>query len=262
VPRTTPLDLQPYVGWFAEFVGGLTIPAPEDQENIDLKRDHCLKVMEEASAIVQESGLDEHGSRLALIASLFHDLGRFHQYLIYGTFKDADSEDHARLGLRCLRGADILSALPGEDRKAVLQAVLLHNRRALPDRVTGRSRTICQVVRDADKLDILRVLLTHLEPNGKRNSVVTLGLAQDPLAYTPDLLESIRSGQMARYESMVWENDFAILLLSWIYDFNFPITCRMFLARGYLDRLVALLPPEAVFEDLHQGLSRHLHSRG
>jgi hypothetical protein len=106
------------------------------------------------------------------------------------------------------------------------------------------------------------VLLTHLEPNGKRNNVVTLGLAQDPLAYTPDLLESIRTGQMARYESMVWENDFTILLLSWIYDFNFPITCRMFLARGYLDRLVALLPPGAVFENLHQGLSRHLHSRG
>jgi hypothetical protein len=255
-------DLKWYLVWFEEFVRGHAAPAPEDQKNIDLKREHSLKVLEEASVIVEESGLDPQGRRIALIAALFHDVGRFPQYMRYRTFRDSDSEDHARLGLRSLRIADVLSTIGGSERRAVLLAILMHNRRALPGLVKGRARTICQVVRDADKLDILRVLLSHLEPNGERNSVVTLGLANDPREYSRSMLESIRSGTMARYEDMIWENDFAILLLSWIYDFNFPITCRMFLARGYLDRLMALLPQGRVFEELHQGLSNRLHSRG
>jgi hypothetical protein len=262
MPAIIRFDLQGYVDWFEEFVSGFTVPAPEIQENFELKREHSLKVMEEASLIVRESGLDEQGGRVALIAALFHDLGRFPQYLRYKTFRDADSEDHARLGLRSIRNSDVLVRLGVQERKEVHQAILLHNRRTLPHVVAGRARTICQVVRDADKLDILRVLLTHLEPNGKRNSVVTLGLAHDAVEYSPGMVESLRSGQMARYEDMVWENDFTILLLSWIYDFNFQITCRMFLSRGYLDRLMALLPQKNVFTDLHQGLSRELHSRG
>jgi putative nucleotidyltransferase with HDIG domain len=258
---TDEYGLGPFIQLFEEYVGGYRAPTPDEQENIELKREHSLKVLEEASRIVEQSGLNHADRRLALLGALFHDAGRFPQYLTYGTFRDDASENHALLGLRTVRARNVFSALDQDERNAVHQAILLHNRRALPGLVRGRAKVICQVVRDADKLDILRVLLSHLEPNGRRNSVVTLGLARDPQAYTPSLVESIRRGRMARYEEMVWENDFVILLLSWIYDLNFQATCGMVLARGYLERLMALLPAGPPFSDLHDGLSRQLTSR-
>jgi hypothetical protein len=261
-PSTTDsYGLGPFLRLFEGYVDRYRAPTPDEQENIELKREHSLKVLEEASIIVEQSGLSHADRRLALLGALFHDAGRFPQYLTYGTFRDDASENHALLGLRTLRAMEVFSSLDPDERNTVHQAILLHNRRALPGMVRGRSRAICQVVRDADKLDILRVLLSHLEPNGRRNSVVTLGLARDPQAYTPSLIESIRLGRMARYEDMVWENDFVILLLSWIYDLNFHATRRMFTARGYLERLMALLPEGPPFSDLHGGLSRRLTSR-
>ena len=44
--------------------------------------------------------LSLHDVQLAEIMGLFHDVGRFRQYSIYKTFNDAQSEDHADLGLK------------------------------------------------------------------------------------------------------------------------------------------------------------------
>ena len=41
---------------------------------------------------------------LALKAGLLHDVGRFEQQRVYGTFTDADSIDHAKYGARILFG--------------------------------------------------------------------------------------------------------------------------------------------------------------
>jgi putative nucleotidyltransferase with HDIG domain len=217
-------------------------PDRQDQSNITLKLNHCLRVFREAEAIVAGERLDRETSQVALWAALFHDVGRFPQYARHGTFDDRKSEDHGRLGVRVLKERDFLHPLPPLQKKAVMAAVILHNRRFLPQGLPGRIALPARVVRDADKLDIFAVMLAHLRPGAPANHVVTLGLRDDPAAYTPAIILQIMQGRLADSAKMVWINDFRLLLCSWIYDLNFTASRRTVLERGFVEELLAPLP--------------------
>jgi putative nucleotidyltransferase with HDIG domain len=216
--------------------------AAQDWANVELKLAHCLRVFQEAKAIVAKEGLARDAARAALWAALFHDIGRFPQYARYTTFNDRKSEDHGRLGARILKQSAFLSSLEPQLQKVVLAAVVLHNRRFLPLGLPERFAVPAKVVRDADKLDIFAVMLTHLRPGALANHVVTLGLRDDSLSYTKEILVQVRQGCLVDYTKMVWINDFRLLLCSWIYDLNFASSRNTLLERGHLDELLAHLP--------------------
>lgn len=215
-------------------------PDAQGQSNMALKLDHCLRVFQEAEAIVVGERLDS--AQVALWAALFHDVGRFLQYARFGTFDDRKSVDHGRLGVRVLKERGFLQPLQPSREKAVLAAIILHNRRFLPKHLPSQIAIPAKVVRDADKLDIFMVVLAHLRPNARPNNVVTLGLRDDPTAYSEAMVSQVLSGQLADYAKMVWTNDFRLLLCSWIYDLNFATSKRAVLQRGFVDELLSSLP--------------------
>lgn len=218
-------------------------PADEqDRANMALKLDHCLRVFQEAETITIREGLPPNATRRALWAALFHDVGRFPQYATHKTFDDRKSTDHGSLGVRALKRRDLLAALNGQDRKAVLAAVILHNKRFLPPDLPDWAAVPAQVVRDADKLDIFRVMLEHLRPGSRNNPVVTLGLHDEPAVCTDALVEQILAGKLGDYARMRTLNDFRLLLCSWAYDLNFSASRQTVHERGYLNELLDELP--------------------
>lgn len=226
----------------------------EGRENIDLKREHSLRVLDEALGILDSLGVDEAPEpdlrRAVELAALYHDMGRFPQYVRWRTFNDRVSENHGRLSVRAIRKAGVLAGLPDRQRKVVLSAVVLHNRRFLPPSLPPDVDFAARVVRDADKLDIYPVMLAHLEPGGIDNPVVTLGLDTDPEACTPAILEQISRRELCNYDDMRFVGDFKLLVLSWIYDLNFAHSRAALVRRGHLDRLLACLPRGDAFERL------------
>lgn len=236
---------------FAAEHRALVVQGPE---NVDLKLDHSLRVFEEAVAVaaslVPDLAPGSELERAVHLAALYHDMGRFPQYLRWGTFNDRKSEDHGRLGVRAIRKAGVLDGQPERVRKVALSAVILHNRRSLPPHLPPDVDLAARVVRDADKLDIYPVMLAHLEPGGPDNGVVTLGLERDPEAYTPEILEQVQGRDLCEYALMRYQNDFKLLVLSWVYDLNFPATRRAVAERGYVERLAAALPDSPVFREL------------
>lgn len=231
----------------------------DDQRNIELKRDHSFRVLAEARRILQALRLSEEENRITALAALFHDIGRFPQYSDFKTFRDSISVNHARLGARVLKRGNILSGVDRSQIGIVLAAILIHNRRRIPPVLTGSLRTICGVVRDADKLDIMPLLLSHFVPGAAKNAVVTWNLKADPDGYSPDIFNNVIQGRLASNDDMVYENDFKLMLLSWVYDFNFPVSYRAFLDRGYLERIMTLLPNHRPFQDLADRLFKYLH---
>lgn len=225
-----------------EFALSFLPPDEQGQANIFLKLDHCLRVFQEAQAIVQDEAMAADTARTALWAALFHDIGRFPQYARYATFDDRKSTNHARLGVRVLKREGLLQPLPLPRQKAVLAAVILHNRRFLPPGLPEGVAVPAKVVRDADKLDILAVMLEHLRPGAPRNKVVTLGLRDDPAAYTQAVIDQIMAGRLADYGDMIWFNDFRLLLCSWIYDFHFAASRNALRQRCFVEELLAELP--------------------
>lgn len=136
---------------------------------IALKRDHTLRVAalaEQIAATVPELAAPEDVD-LAWLLGLLHDVGRFEQVRRYGTFSDADSTSHALLGAKVLfDGLD--GAAPtirdyvddASEDNLLRTAVSLHSSWRLPPDLSAHTRALCEVLRDADKADILKVNCT------------------------------------------------------------------------------------------------------
>jgi hypothetical protein len=123
--------------------------------------------------------------------------------------------------------------------------VSLHNVFFLPELLDKRTLLFARLVRDADKLDILRVVLEYFEQDeGNRAEAVALGLPDAP-EYSPEVLACLKRGEMARKADLKTLNDFKLLQLAWMYDLNFASSLRVVLERGYIGKLVNMLPNTA-----------------
>ena len=232
--------------WFEDFVRQGDMDDPRDATRLELKRRHCLLVMAEAREQARELGLSPRLTDLATVAGLVHDTGRFPQYRRWKTFRDAQSANHAVLGTIALRQGGGLDGLDARDRRLVRMAVVAHNRRALPRALLRgedpEALALARIVRDADKIDIVRIMLEHFKAPGEKDDVVVLGLPDAPERYNPAIVADIRAGRIGDYGAMGTVNDFVLLLLSWVNDMSHARTVRLFFRRGHVRELFDQLP--------------------
>lgn len=256
------MDIAPFRDWFSGYVQGFFRGGPSFDEHIALKRDHTWRVLQEAERITASLDIAQRLARLIELSALVHDIGRFPQLRDFGTFDDSRSVNHGLLGFRTLRREGLLESLDPAARKLVLQTVLWHNRPSLPSGIPPDLDCALKAVRDADKLDIYRVVISHLQAPGPKDETVTLGLRDDPEAYNPAIVERVMAGRGVRYEQMGSVNDFALLLCSWSSDLNFEATRRAVLKRGYMADLCSLLPDAPPIRQLQAELFRRLETGG
>ena len=179
--------------------------------------------------------------RSTLLAALLHDVGRFPQFAQWRTFRDDASANHGRLGARVLRDASVLKGESPEVRRVAIAAVALHNRYTLPANLPERTRLVTNIVRDADKIDILGIFSEELgkpEPSGE----VVLHVARDPERWTPAVADMILRGQVPNYSQLRYVNDFIMLLCSWPGELNFPVSLRLVRETGHIGKLLEYLP--------------------
>jgi hypothetical protein len=177
-----------------------------------------------------------------LLAALYHDVARFEQYLRWHTFRDRESCNHGQWGVRILKRERRLKDEDPAVRKLVLAAVGLHNRFALPAGLPEGMARICHAVRDADKLDILRVMDEHLSGPRPYCPTVVLSLPDDPALHSDKVLDDALAGRVASYADLKSVNDFRVLLGTWFYDMHFPASRARFVGEGHARRLLADLP--------------------
>jgi hypothetical protein len=102
-----------------------------------------------------------------------HDTGRFEQYARYKTFVDSQSVDHAVLGVGILEKNEILCSLDEPTQDFILRTIRYHNRAILPREETETCLFFTKLLRDADKLDILKVVTDYYsQQNGNRNGAL------------------------------------------------------------------------------------------
>ena len=258
-----------FTAYYQIFAGRFP-PESAHAEHLHLKWEHSLKVLDNAECILSESMPAASGLpgtftpelvRAAQLAALYHDVARFEQYVAYGTFRDAESANHGAWGAKILKREPAF--LAGESRCVaawVRAAVSMHNRFAIPGGVPEDFRLVTQVVRDADKIDILRVISGYARPGGKRSQVVTWKLADAPDKWTPSLYESVMAGQLGVSSQMHYINDFRLLTCSWVYDLNFPASRRLMRQQGYMDDMLAGLPPGAAMDKVRTRIAAELQN--
>ena len=168
-----------------------------------LKRIHTTHVVENARAIAAGEGFDAETARVCDAAALLHDTGRYEQLRRYNTFRDSDSVDHAVFSHDIVVEKGWLDGDP--QREAILTAVLVHNRRDVPDNLDLLTNAAVHTVRDADKLDIFRVL------------------------------EAIRASRPVDYQDIKTLADFVLIQVGWmVCGLRYPTSRRLCAERGHL----------------------------
>lgn len=241
---------------FMHCAAGYIRQAGDRPEHILLKRNHSLRVHALARHIVMNEELPF--PEIAVAAALVHDIGRFSQYAQYGTYRDDLSVDHGTEGARVLAETDVLRHFSLQERHTIIQVTRLHNKRELPLELDSHVRTLCHVVRDADKLDIIPVVLRSMQPDRPRDAVVTLGLDDSPELWSPHVLETALAGQSPAYTQLRYLNDFKILLATWGPGLIFASSRKLCVRRKSLERIQALLPVVPPLTHLCTELSRRL----
>lgn len=228
--------------WFAGYVQAFRTGARETQQNIDMKAGHTARVCREIHALGRRLGLGDEALRLAEAIALLHDVGRFEQYARYRTFRDGQSEDHAEMGLRVLERQGVLNALDRETAAVIRCAIRLHNRADLAGVEEGACLFFSRLLRDADKLDIWRMVTRYYHRGaGPRNGALELELP-DTAGFSAAVLgDVLRRGNvdMRHVRNL---NDYKLLQAAWIFDVNFPATLVCVKRRRTLEKIRAVLP--------------------
>jgi len=233
-----------FQSWFNNYISNFYSKG-QDQGNdwaIQLKEEHSWKVREEIIQISHRLHLSENDILIAEILGLFHDIGRFHQYQKYRTFRDDLSENHAQLGARIVVHSHILKYLNEEEKNVITNGILYHNLHTLPADIDPRCLFFCKLLRDADKLDIWRVIINYYfrKQNRNHNPVLELGLPDTP-GYSNTVLNDLYSGQASRSSAIKNLNDFKLLQIGWVYDINFYPTFQEIKKRNYIKKIASTL---------------------
>jgi hypothetical protein len=250
--------MQTFRKWFREYAATFCNAQGEFRETILLKKKHSKRVCGEIIRIGRRLGLSGDSLRFAEITALFHDLGRFEQYARYRTFVDHKSENHAALGVRILKENHVLDGLEDALKDLVYRIIAYHNRPSLPDGETDTCLFYAKMLRDADKLDIWRVLTRHYRgSDGSSGSAIELGLPDTP-EISDKVYASVMNKRIVDFHDVRTLNDFKVLQIGWIFDVNLKPTLDAVIARNYIDEICRVLPASEKIETIKKVVSHYV----
>ncbi|MFA7402423.1 MAG: HD domain-containing protein [Pelobacteraceae bacterium] len=251
-------QLDDLYSWFDSYVEPFLDTDEEGKKNIQLKIEHTRKVCEAMSQLSTGEQLSEDEARTAAAVALLHDVGRFPQFRRWRTFRDSESDNHARLAIDVIRNESILGGLDHSEQLLIEEAVRLHNVLELPAKIQSPTRRYIDLIRDADKLDIWRVFVGLLaQPPEERASAATLGLADLPGTVSERCITTLNSGSIVRLDTVSCVNDFILLQISWVYDLTCDTSRQILRTRGYIPTLATFLPERT---DICEAVSKALDS--
>ena len=237
-------QLQDIHKWFFEYVSEFYCDDEFLNANYKLKDKHSRAVCGEMLYLADSLGLGENQRRIAETIGLLHDIGRFEQFRKYRTYNDPHSVNHSELGVRILKEHDLLCELAAAEAGWIEKAIALHNIKELPaTKLDGDEALYCKMIRDADKIDIYRVVTEYYQQylDDPENFKLEIELPDEPW-YSEHVLEKVMNGQLISYENLATWNDCKLIQLSWIYDMNYPATFARVSERGYLEKIIDFLP--------------------
>ena len=217
---------------YGEYVDGYRVDG-ELPPMMALKLQHTDMVVANAKAIIEGEGMDAETAEVCEIAALLHDTGRYEQLRRYNTFRDSDSIDHAVFSHDIVSEKGWLDGHP--HKKAILDAVLFHNRRDVPDGLEPLSSTAAHCTRDADKLDIFRVLEARVETTDWRKDNTAFWNLPVIAAPNPEVVSAIREGRAVDYQNIKTLADFVLIQVAWIRgELHFGTSRNLAYAHGHL----------------------------
>lgn len=262
---------------------------------IKLKIDHTYRVANLCEQIAQSLELSAAEVDLAWLSGMLHDVGRFEQLHRYNTFSDAQSIDHARFAVELLYDEGLIAdyvpeisttelvadartwrSMGGANESPTAQsenmplsdilqtlriAIGEHSAYRIQKGLDERTRMFCQILRDADKVDIFRVICDT--PMEEVYGFQTKDILRS--AITPEVMQAFYEHHAVLRKLKKCPADYIVAHGSLTFELVYPESLRIAKEQGYLKQMMSFQsenPDTAeIFEDLRKDLNDYLEER-
>lgn len=205
-------------------------------EKIKLKIEHTYRVCELCEQIAESLKLSQEEIDLAWLLGLLHDIGRFEQVKRYGTFNDAQSINHGKLGVEILFNEGKIRDFIDDDfeDELIRDVIDCHNDYRIPKELSERIVMFSNILRDADKVDIFKVnTIVPLETiyNVTQNEILNSEISPavfNSFKYKDTILRKLKK---TAADTLVGQIS---LVFGLVYDESIRITAE----QGYLEKLM------------------------
>lgn len=227
---------------FNDYVAGFYDINNQLEPTLQDKLDHILRVADNCVNIINLMDLGKSDDLfLAEICGLYHDIGRFSQFKAFNTFNDKISVNHGLQGFKVISSENMLNMLSDEEVCIILNSVRFHNALKIPYKLPERSQFFTNIVRDADKLDIINMVnkaIIREEIFDDKSTVWNLEF--DYL--NPEIVQAIINNKIAKYSDVKNATDVCFMQLSWIYDMNFKSTLHILAELKVIENIEKIVP--------------------
>ena len=229
---------------FEKYVSNFDCTNPQ----IHLKIDHTYRVADISEDIA--SSVDKTSADLCWLIGLLHDIGRFEQLKRYGTFSNAESIDHAEFGADILFNDGLidkfllqpLAGMTTDQEKSIIElAIRSHNKYRPPDDLTSSQAYYCNSIRDADKIDIFRVICeTPYELRMSRGVDKSMEPARD------EIMDSVKSHKDVKKVPNMTTFESTIMGCAMAFGIVFERSKKIIRSQGYLKQMLSYEPESMV----------------
>ena len=221
------------------------------------------KRREKVLSILQKVGLSEEDIALAWLIGMLHDIGRFEQLRRFHTFVDSQSIDHAHFGVELLFQDGLLARFvdnSGENEELIKKAIYWHSAFRIDPQLNDREMLFAKVIRDADKIDILKVATDF--PLEEIYNVATEQIHAHLI--TEEVMQQFRQKQAIFRDTKKVPIDNLVGHIALVFELEFPQSYEIVKEQGYLDRLLAFQSPNEglmlQFQEMRQIMQEHLQA--
>ena len=200
---------------------------------IEKKIRHTYNVVDISEEIAKSLNLSEEEVKLAILIGLLHDIGRFEQAKIAGTYVDTKQIDHAEIGVRLLFEENKIREFLPEDfeyDEIIKKAVYEHNKFKISEELNKKERLYAQIVRDADKIDIYRMFVT--------DDMLKLGYASgytDTKNFTEEVEDAFYNNKQLPKNKLKTMLDWLLNAIAFTYDINFKKSFFILKEKNYIN---------------------------
>ncbi|SFC47649.1 HD domain-containing protein [Butyrivibrio sp. YAB3001] len=226
------IDRQRVKEQFASYVKNYN---PSDPK-IALKIAHTYRVADNCEQIAKSISLSDDEVEFAWLSGMLHDIGRFEQVKRFNTFIDSESVDHAEFGADLLFGDDKLIKAYADDRswdKELEIVIRQHNKYRIDESIAGKTLIFCNILRDADKVDILRVNVeTPMEEiyNVTKEVLFSSGVSEK-------VMEQVREHHAVNRDVMDSPAEHLIGHIALTFELVYPKSWELAKKQGYLYKM-------------------------
>ena len=207
-------------------------------EGVSLNLAHSLRVSSWCDRLARALHLSPDDVDLAWLIGVLHDIGRFEQLREYHTFIDYQSMDHAKYGARYLFQEGHIRDFLHDDREDVVieKAIAQHNAYRLSEDLSPRQRLFCQLIRDADKLDIFKVCADGLRQGLNVWRVDDTDFEHQPISAA--VMKEARQKKLVQTQVKKTFMDFYVGTLCFYFDLVYDESRRLAREQGAFDELL------------------------